>query len=86
MNRSILPGLPIVLGSIFASGMGIFWAVTRLSLLTANQQAPDPGAYIVTGIVGAAVLLSFRSQERRIQELERELLARGSNTEPRAAP
>ena len=86
MVSSMLRALPIFLGSMYALGMGLFHVVNNASYSGAMRSLPDPGPYIMIGIIGAAVFCSFISQERRIQELERELRKQGDNAKTDAGP
>ena len=45
------------------------WAIAGLSM-DPRFQGRDPGAYIIAGMIGGAVLISLGAQERRIRELE----------------
>lgn len=78
MFQSFLRLLPVYAVGVYAFGMGMFWAAAGLSRSTPYPPG-DPGAYIAVGLLGAAVVHSLRDQERRIQELERQLRERGGD-------
>ena len=79
--RGLLRLLPILLGSWYAIGMGIYVTATRQPGISVTQ---DPVSYIVTGLALATVLMSFGMQERRIQDLERRLQKLDGNAEPKS--
>jgi hypothetical protein len=74
--------LSVYLAGLFASGMGIFWAVAHLAFPGPAPYLDKPGAYIAVGLLAGGVLASLRAQERRIRELERRLEARDAPAEP----
>jgi hypothetical protein len=86
MGRAFLRVFPVLLASLYASGMGIFWATARLASPGSPPALGDPGAYITAGLLGVAVLVSLGAQERRIRELEQRLQGRDGRAEPGAAP
>src|SRR5262249_49669908 len=75
-TKAFWRALPLALGVFYLLGMGAFVLASRISLPVSALQAPDPGPYIVCAIFGLTVLLSFNLQERRIQQLERQLQQR----------
>ncbi len=76
MGRLFLRMLPVFVASIYAAGMGIFWATARLTSPGSAPVLGDPGAYITAGLLGLAVLLSLGAQERRIRALEQRIQGR----------
>ncbi len=69
-GRSLLRVLPVVAASLYAVGMGVFWAVASFASPGRAPARGDPGAYIAAGLLGVAVLISLGAQERRIRALE----------------
>lgn len=83
---ALLRMLPVFGASMFACGMGLFWAIAKLSMPQTPAALGDPGAYITTALLGIAVLMSLGFQERRICELEERLGAQERPAPPVAAP
>jgi hypothetical protein len=50
VGRSILRLLPVFVASLYACGMGLFWASARLSMPGQPAARGDPGAYITAGL------------------------------------
>jgi hypothetical protein len=77
MRRAFLGVLPVFLASLYACGIGMFWAITRLASPGSPSALGDPGAYITAGMLGVAVMVSLGlllgAQERRIGVLEQRL-------------
>ena len=70
--------------SLYASGMAFFWVTARFINPSWPAALGDPGAYLATGLLGAAVLHALRAQERRIKDLEEQLRNLIHRTEPGA--
>lgn len=77
----MLRGLPILIVSIFACGMGTYFARNASLSPPGSGVIPAALAFITVGLLGSALVSVIASQERRIQELERRL-----NGTPEAVP
>jgi hypothetical protein len=69
----VLRVLPVLGVSLFACGMGIFFAVTAVSYPPGSGVIPAALAFCAVGLLGSAVMGVLGAQERHIRELERRL-------------
>jgi hypothetical protein len=61
------------LASLYAFGMGSYWGIELLAYPALPPTVSDFGAYLATGLLGVAVIVSLGAQERRIRKLEQQL-------------
>lgn len=75
MWRQISQVLPVFLVSVFASGMGIFFAVTAMAFPGPQTSNIIPAALacIAVGMLGSTVLSVVGKLNYRVQELEHRL-------------
>jgi hypothetical protein len=64
--------LPIIIGAFTALGIGMVWVIFGLNHPQRAVQG-DPGAYIISGLIGVFVSISFAAQDRRITGLEKRI-------------
>jgi hypothetical protein len=76
MNGPFWRGLPILCVCLYTCGLAIFLAVTNYSNPAAENTVWVIIAYITVSLMGTAVMGVLRGQERRIQNLERQLRER----------
>jgi hypothetical protein len=86
MFWSVTRWLPVFAATLYACGMGLLWAETRMSVPPVIVSPGDPGAYIATALLGVAVMMTIAARERRIHQLERRLRENDRRASPPAAP
>jgi hypothetical protein len=80
-RNAVVRRLPIVVIQLYAGGMAIFFAITGASAPPGNGVIPAALAFVTISLLGAAVTWTMDAQERRIQELERQLAQRNEAAE-----
>jgi hypothetical protein len=63
-----------------AIGMVVFWSSSRITAFP-SPALPISGTYAVIGLLGTAVIASLKSQNQRIQALEKQLQDRDGRAE-----